>query len=459
MLTIETITSSSQQSLLLYFSVISLLIFGATLLRLKISFLRKAFIPASLLAGVVGLILGPHIMGLIPVKMMSTIGGMPGNMIVVVFASMLLGQEKSGKPMKDSVKTVVPGVLQFYAYSFAQMGIGCLACAFLFTPMFGVNPMFGSTFEIGFAGGHGTAGGMVEVFSLLGWPEGSDVAKTTATIGLVIGIFGGMAIINYGVRKKYTKYLTEKAAAGDVKEYFPAGTRLAGSYTTISSDVVETFGFHAGLLGIAILIGYEIVWVVKFIFNYSLPLFPFAMIGGWLLNIVIQKTSLKELVDRNVISRIQGLCLEVLVTSAVASISVPIVLAYWKPLLLGSIIISIVSVFIFFYTSPRIYPDDWFEHGIVRFGAATGVAAIGFMLLRTTDPQVKSDAFSTYAICSTFFSPFVGGGLLTAAYPAFVSSGGAASMGILFSLLAIGLILFCRIAGFWVKTPLMRQRN
>lgn len=165
MLTIETITSSSQQSLLLYFSVISLLIFGATLLRLKISFLRKAFIPASLLAGVVGLILGPHIMGLIPAKMMSTIGGMPGNMIVVVFASMLLGQEKSGKPMKDSVKTVVPGVLQFYAYSFAQMGIGCLACAFLFTPMFGVNPMFGSTFEIGFAGGHGTAGGMVEVLA------------------------------------------------------------------------------------------------------------------------------------------------------------------------------------------------------------------------------------------------------------------------------------------------------
>lgn len=459
MFSIEKISSGSQQTLLLYLSFLGILLFAATLLRLRIPLLRKAFVPASLLAGLIGLVLGPYVLRIIPADMMASIGGMPSNMIVIVFASMLLGLKKSGKPLRDSVKTVVPGVLQFYTYSFTQMGVGCLLCALFFTPLFGTNPLFGSTFEIGFAGGHGTAGGMMEVFRMLGWPEGGDVAKTTATIGLVAGIFGGMAIINFGVRKKYTRYLTKKMASDSVKEYFPEGERVSGSSVTISSDVVETFAFHAGLLGIAIFIGYEIVWIVKQVFSYSLPLFPFAMIGGWLLNLVIQRTRLQELTDREVISRIQGLSLELLVTSAVASISIPVVLSYWKPLLAGSAVILLVTAFLFFYTSPRIYPENWFEHGIVRYGSATGVAAIGFLLLRTADPQVKSDAFSTYAVCSTFFSPFVGGGLLTTAYPAIANGWGTLAAGIVFILLAAGLILFCFLAGFWVKHPRLQQRE
>lgn len=459
MLDIEKIAGSSQQNLLLYAAIVGVLIFAAALLRLKIPFLRKAFVPASLLAGLIGMVLGPYMLGVIPADIMSTIGGMPANMIIIVFACMLLGMEKSEKSAKESMRLIVPGVLQYYSYSFMQIGVGALLCAFLLTPLFGVNPMFGSVFEIGFAGGHGTAGGMAEVFDMLGWAEGGDVAKTTATIGLAAGIFGGMLIINYGVRRKYTKILTEKASADNNVEIYEEGSRPVGAYTTISSDVVETFAFHLGLIGIAVLIGYEIVWVVRTLFAYGLPLFPFAMIGGWMLNLLIQRTSLRHLVDRRVISRIQGMALEILVTSAVASISLPVVVAYWKPLLIGSAVVLAVTVFIFFATSPRFYGDNWFEHGIVRFGAATGVAAIGFMLLRTVDPQADTDAFSTYAICSAFFSPFVGGGLITTAYPALIQSWGALTIGIVFSALAAGLILFCRLSGFWIKNPELAQRD
>ena len=69
----------------------------------------------------------------------------------------------------------------------------CLLCAFLFTPVFGVNELFGSLFEIGFAGGQGTAGGMASVFTdTFNWADGADLGKTTATIGLLAGIFGGI---------------------------------------------------------------------------------------------------------------------------------------------------------------------------------------------------------------------------------------------------------------------------
>ena len=151
-------------------------------------------------------------------------------------------------------------------------------------------------FEIGFAGGHGTASGMATVFQdpeLLNWADGADLGLTTATIGLLAGIFGGMIIINYGVRKKYTKVLTEPATSGDAKEIFAEGERETAAYMTVSQDVVEPFAFHLGVIGAAILIGRAIVWAFGVIFGYTgLPLFPFAMIGGWIINSIVQRTSL-----------------------------------------------------------------------------------------------------------------------------------------------------------------------
>jgi ESS family glutamate:Na+ symporter len=458
MLPIEQIPSSTTQSLMIYISIVAILILVATIVRLKVEFLKKAFIPASLLAGIMGMILGPHMLKVIPADIMSSIGGLSGNMIVIVFAVMLLGVPKSNKSLKSQAKTLVPGVLQFYIHDFFQIGLVCIITALIFTPLFGTNPIFGSTFEIGFLGGHGTAGGMVTVFEELNWADGGDVAKTTATIGLLSGIFGGMALINFGVRKRYTKHLTVKADGNKAKEVF-ADNRPIGSSQTISNDVVETFAFHFGLIGISILIGWVIVWSSKTFLSFSIPLFPFAMIGGWLVNMVVQRTSLKDLVDRNVLLRIQGFALEILVTSAVASISIPVVFTYWKELLIGSIIVVAVTIWVFLWLSPRIFQNNWFEHGIMRYGAASGVAAVAYLLMRTCDPEMKSDAGSMYALSSTFMSPYIGGGLLTSAYPLIIVSWGVLNVGLFFTALSVVLILFLRFAGFWIKNPKLEQRS
>lgn len=458
MIPVEKITSSTIQNLLLYISIISVLIFVATLVRLKFKILKKAFIPASLLAGLFGMILGPHILNVIQADMMSSIGGLPSSMIAIVFAVMFIGTPKSEKSIKSQVKTLVPGVLQFYIYSFFQVGLACLLTYFIFTPMFGTNPLFGSTFEIGFLGGHGTAGGMVEVFNELNWLDGGDVSKTTATMGLLTGIFGGMIIINIAARKGHIKNLSEKPHDDNEKEVY-SDNRPVGSYITVGKDVVETFAFHFGLIGISILIGWLLVWIFKTYLSFSVPLFPFTMIGGWMVNKVIQSTWIKDLVDRNVIVRIQGFALEILIAAAMASISIPIVISYWKELLIGYLAIMASVLFVFNYLSPRIFPENWFEHGIMRFGAATGVAAVGYMLIRTCDPDMKTDAASMYAISSTFMSPYIGGGLITTAYPYIILALGGLKTGILFTVLAIALIVFLRLAGFWNKNPKLVQRD
>ena len=204
MIPVEAITGATLNNLLYYVSIVGVLLFVSTLIRTKVSFLRKAFIPASLLAGLIGMLLGPYFLKVIPSEMMSSIGALPTPMITIVFSCMLLGVKK-GETDKGMVRDAVAGLAWLWSNSFMQVGIPCLLCAVILTPVFGVNPLFGSLFEIGFAGGHGTASGMATVFEepeLLNWADGAALGPTTATIGLLIGIFGGMIIINYGVRKK-----------------------------------------------------------------------------------------------------------------------------------------------------------------------------------------------------------------------------------------------------------------
>ena len=460
MIPVEKIASGTLNNLVLYGGIVGLLLVIAALIRLKVPILRKAFIPASLLAGLIGLALGPYALKIIPSDMMNSIGALPTPMITVVFACMLLGVQKqeSGKTMFHDAAA---GLGWLWSNSFMQVGIVSLLCAFLFTPVFGVNPLFGSLFEIGFAGGHGTASGMATVFQdpeLLNWADGADLGLTTATIGLLAGIFGGMIIINYGVRKKYTKVLTEPATSGDAKEIFAEGERETAAYMTVSQDVVEPFAFHLGVIGAAILIGRAIVWAFGVIFGYTgLPLFPFAMIGGWIINSIVQRTSLRHLLDRGIFQRIQGMALEILVVGAMASIKVPVVLAYWAPLLIGTIVVMAFMLLWFFWLSPHIFQDCWFEQGIIRYGAFTGVAAVGYMLLRTADPKMETEAGTIYALGCPLMSPFIGGGLVTTAYPYIIQSLGSMTAGLIFCGASIAILIVLRLL-FWNKNAKREQR-
>lgn len=457
MIPVEKIAGGTIGNLVYYVAIVGVLLVIATLLRLKISFLRKAFIPASLLAGLIGLALGQYGLGVIPADMMSSIGSLPSHMITVVFACMLLGvkREETDKAM---IRDAAAGLGWLWSCSFMQVGVPALLCAFLLTPVFGVNPLFSTLTEIGFAGGHGTAGGMAAAFELLGWEDGSTLGSTMATVGLLCGIFGGMIIINYAVRKKYTSVLTEPAETGKTKEVYAESEREASSHATINADVVEPFAFHLGIIGISILIGRAIVWSFGKVFGYtSLPLFPFAMIGGWIINSIVQRTSLKDLFDRATFQRIQGMALEILVVGAMASIKVPVVIEYLIPILVCSAVVMLLMVVWVFWLSPHIFNECWFEQAIVRYGAFTGVAAVGYMLLRTADPKMETKAGSIYALCCPLMSPFIGGGLITSMWPQLVSGMGNMMFGFVACGISIAILVVLRMF-FWNKNPKKEQR-
>lgn len=179
------------------FGLMSALILAGQLLRAKVKFLQELFIPASLLAGIIGLICGPYGLGIIPFS--EGFGSYSGALIVMVFAALPLSQEKSSGNKGGA------GVMQMWGFQLITylgqhlwaMALGLL----LFVPIFHAHAGFGYMLPTGFVGGHGTAAAVGETFKNLGWEEAEALGMTSATVGILSGLIGGIILIKIATKK------------------------------------------------------------------------------------------------------------------------------------------------------------------------------------------------------------------------------------------------------------------
>ena len=89
------ITGGMLDALIVYVAILGILLLIATWLRLRVPILKKYHIPAALIAGIIGLILGPHFIGLIPSHITACWSALSGRLIVFVFATLMIGSAAS----------------------------------------------------------------------------------------------------------------------------------------------------------------------------------------------------------------------------------------------------------------------------------------------------------------------------------------------------------------------------
>lgn len=405
---------------------------------------QKLFLPASILAGAIGLLFGPGVLGAlaralagpdhalaqgaIPEWMLSAWSALPGLLINVVFATLLMGVPL---PRWRRVWNLAGPQLAFgMSLGAGQYVIGILITALVLAPMFGLPMMAGALIEIGFEGGHGTAAGLRETFAELGFEEGADLAVGMATVGIIGGIVGGIIIINWGVRRghsavldKNVRALPESHQRGLVAlEDRPAST----GNMTVRADSIEPLTLHLAFIALAILVGMGIleglVWIESKTWGQgedglellsAVPLFPLAMIGGLIVQQLIGRFDRNDLMDRETLIRIQGLALDLLIASAIASLSLAVIASNLAPFVILGIAGIAWNVAMLLWLAPRIIPKYWLERGIGDFGQSMGVTATGLVLMKIADPDNKTPAYEAFGYKQMAFEPFFGGGLIT----------------------------------------------
>ncbi|WP_309082349.1 sodium:glutamate symporter [Zhihengliuella sp.] len=456
----------------------AILVLGAFLIigklvRVKVRWVQRLFLPSSIVAGALLLVLGPQVLGklaggplaeagIFTPQILEVWGALPGLLISVVFATMFLGQDLPR--LSRAVTLVGPQLSLGVALGSGQYVVGLLLAILVLVPFFSATPMVGALIEVGFEGGHGTAAGMRETFQSLGFDSGADLAVGLATVGIVGGIVIGIGLINWGARTGRTEFLSGQVSASVEEqrglfrrdEYYPAATM------TSRPASVEPLALHVAICAIAILVGWAILEALRWIESAtygtteirdgvtleifgSVPLFPLALLGGVIVQAAAKALKVDHLIDHQMMLRIQGLALDFLIVSAIATLSITAIGENLATFLLLAAAGIAFTVSVFYFFAPKVIGRFWFERAIGDFGQSMGVTATGLILMRIVDPEAKSPAFEAFGYKQLVFEPFFGGGLVTAmAVPIIFFVGPwplLIGMGILFLVSTVGGIL------------------
>ena len=415
--------------------IVSGLIIIGQILRAKFKIFQKSLIPAPLIAGFLGLILGPNIMGVLPLS--AKMGTYASILIVVVFAAMPIGQ----KVTKESLLNRNVGGMFFNVTGMLllQYGLSTLLSLYVLGYFFNLHPGFGVILPVGFANGHGTAAAVGSTFAALGWAEATDLGMTSATMGIVGGIIFGVILINWGARKGYTSYVKDpKNLSSDLLTgLIPPDQQKQGGRITVSSICIDPLTFHLSLILVASMGGYMTSRFVQKMYPLiTLPDFAVAMIYGFLIQVILSKTKTDKYVDRYTISKISGCATDLLVVCGVASVKISAVMTYLVPLIVLFSFGYLLVILWFRFVAPWCSDKDWFERGMIAFGQALGVLATGILLLRIVDPELRSNAiedsgtinllnrpiviglqmFMPYLLCQGGIMPYVAGWVCMAGF-------------------------------------------
>ncbi|MBQ4057057.1 MAG: sodium:glutamate symporter [Bacteroidaceae bacterium] len=414
--------------------IISALLLIGKLMRTQIKLVQKLFIPPSLLAGFIGLILGPYGFDLLPLS--NQTGTYAGILIAFIFGALPLTSQKAQGKTKE--------IASMWAYSqgglLLQWAFGGLLGLLVLNQIWPLSPGFGITMPSGYCGGHGTAAAIGQAFGQLGHDEILTLAMTAATFGIVSAVILGLIFVKWGTRKKYTTFLADyndlpsKLQTG----LLPDEKRESMGESTCSSISIDSLTFNLSFVCLIAFCGYGISKLAAhFMPGFELPVFSCAFVAGILLKKVFDRTGVTNYICPKTVNHISGALTDYLVAFGIASIKISVVIDYIVPLsilLLSGLVVTLIYVFVM---ARKLMKECWFEKALFTWGWFTGTMAMGIALLRVVDPKMKSRCLDNYALAYLFIAP-VEISLITFAPVAFVNGYGLLFSGIcLVSFLAI----------------------
>jgi glutamate:Na+ symporter, ESS family len=441
---------------------------GAKAIHRHLGLLRRLYVPSSVLAGVLALLVGPQVLGalsaslggpdvlsrgLLPQNVIEVWELLPGVLINVVFAGLFLG--KTIPAPRDILRLAGPQVALGQTLAWGQYVVGILLALAVLGPVFGMDPAAGALIEIGFEGGHGTAAALSETFEEFGFSEGSDLALGLATIGLVGGVLSGIAIINWAARSHRLEFEEDSEDREEQAEKMCEFDEREVDASDSAEQDADPLAAHLGLVAIAIGLGWLLqqglialegaTWARDggLELMRHLPLFPLAMIGGLLLQIALDRIGeAGPHVDRALVNRISGASLDVIIVTAIGTLSLAVLGDNIGPLLLMAGAGMAWSIGAFLLLAPRMVRDYPYQRGLADFGQSTGMTVTGLLLVRMADPGNRANAMESFGYKQLLFEPFVGGGLFTAlSVPLIAQLGPWPVLGITSALLAVSLAL------------------
>jgi len=394
-----------------------LLIFGR---KFKLAVQLERFgLPIAVISGILGISIGPFgAIHFLPKETINVWSNFPTPLLSLVFATLMMGRPIPN--INGLVKPIINQFLLALSLGFGQFFVGGLVVKYFLPPSMDANPLMGCLIEVGFEGGHGAASIIGESFNKLGFQNGLDLGLAMATMGLLSSSILGSIFI----------FLGRTFGLSDKEEILEQKENLKGKKIEIISDL-RIFIINLGFSGLAISFGVLLLKFLRYISSsfgdfskeiiFSLPVFPFILIGSLLIRYILEKTKNTEFIS-NILQREIGiLSTDLLIFTAMASLDIAVVFDNWILILVFTIFGLFWNLICIAYFAYFIFDDYWFEKSLIEFGNSTGVVASGLLLLRLADPKNISKTLPIFTSKQLFAQLILSGGLFTVLAPLMIS--------------------------------------
>ena len=415
---------------------ISILLIIGNILRQRVRVLQQLLLPAPITAGLIGLFLGPEILGLI--QFSDHIGAYTSLLIAVVFASMAYSMDLGG--------SVAKGARNMWAFSTTmfmfQWGLFILLGIYLFKPVFGTEDWFGMMLPVGFVGGFGTAAAVgSSLEDTAGAVAASSLGFTSATVGTIVAIIGGVIVANWGIRTgratELQGELPKELRSGYIED---ESQRPSIGKATTNPSSIEPLALHGGFIVFTVLVAYLVNDLLSTVLgNVSIPLYALSFVIGFVGRGLLRLFKKPNYLDKDTVTAISGAATDYMIAFGIASIVPAALAAYWQALVLLFVLGLVFCLFYLLVMAPLYFGELWIERGIFGWGWATAAVATGIALLKMVDPKLKSGTLNEYGVAYVGFGPFEIGMTILAPIAVLASFTGA--FGWVSTLIAAGIFI------------------
>src|SRR5215471_4621041 len=406
--------------------ILSLVFACAALIRRWSSPLRKLFIPTAVIGGFLVLGLGPEGLGrllggtgVFPENVFAVWRQLPGLLVTVMSASLLLGEHLP--PFRTIWSISGSHVIMAGVMSMGQFAVGGILVWLLLEPAFGINSKAGALIEMSFAGGHGTLAGLTPVLQQYGVGDLLSVGLGLATIGVVGAIVVGTTLVNYAIRSPSIPVVRQNPTSPDenfdIDHHLPAPDDRPMDEWKGMAQVTAAAVF----LGVTIALAIALLALFRAVFHLvgseffdRFPLFPFTFPAAVIVQLCARRFNFEWAVNRRAVEGLGGMAIDGVIICAVGTLSLGAIGANVVPLIILAAAAIGWSVFVTLVIGRYIFPKHWFEHSIPEFGESQGMLACGFVMLDMVDPSRQTDVVRGYSYRQIITRPILGGGFMTA---------------------------------------------
>ena len=401
---------------LVVIGLVLIALFVGNVLRNTIPFFKKSLIPSALLGGLV-LLIGMIIFKTTGViseevneKLQQSMQIITYHGLGIGFAAMTLKTMKTKNKTANS-KVIENGALTGGTYMLqACVGLLVTVPAFLFTKN-STNPTYftsGLLLPLGFGQGPGNALTWDVNFTNIRINDAQiffgngSVGLTIASIGFIVASLIGVLYINIMRRKG-------KIILQDNKEALEKEVSMFESPNEIpDNESIDKFSIQLSLVFIAYALAFGIMVIFSLISDFTGSIawgfnFIWGVITANLIKLALKGLKKANIVKREYVNnyqmdRISGFAFDIMIVAGVGAIEIKYVQMYLLPIIILCVL-GTISTFIYI----KLVCDHCFkgyEHEmfVTNFGALTGTASNGMILLKEIDPNFKTPASNLYVL-------------------------------------------------------------